>query len=125
VIRRAATLALFAAVLAGASGCGAGDNAGGGGGGKSSAAPKSVKVEIASFKFAPATIKVAKGGSITWTNHDSAPHTATAKDDAARASFNTDTLKKGEGKSVTFDETGSYEYLCLFHPFMTGTVIVE
>lgn len=121
MIRHAFVIAV-AAVAVGFAGCGGGEK---GGSGKSAAAAKSVKVEIASFKFAPATIKVAKGGSITWTNHDSAPHTATAQDDARREQFNTDTLKNGQSKSVTFDETGSYKYLCLFHPFMTGTVIVE
>jgi amicyanin len=117
--------AAAAAVLAiGASGCGGGDNTGGGGGSKA-AAPRSVHVNIASFKFVADPVHVAKGGTVTWTNRDTAPHTATAENEAKRSQFNTDTLRKGEAKAVTFKTPGSYKYVCLFHPFMTGTVIVE
>lgn len=52
--------------------------------------------------------------------HDSASHTATAGSD-----FDTGTLKKGDTKTVTLDKPGSYSYICQFHAFMKGTVIVK
>ncbi len=85
------------------------------------AADRSEKVDIADFKYAPPTVTVQAGGTITWTNSDSAPHTATADN---QKDFNTDTLNQGDSKEITFDKTGTYKYFCLFHPFMHGTVEV-
>ena len=92
------------------------------GGATSAAAPARVKVEIASFRFAPRTIVVRAGGRVTWTNRDKAPHTATADDKRA---FDTATIRQGESRVVTFSDPGTYSYFCLFHPFMVGEVVVR
>ena len=34
------------------------------------------------------------------------------------------TLDQGDRYSQTFDEPGTYEYFCEFHPNMKGTVVV-
>src|SRR4051794_32247201 len=57
------------------------------------AARGAVTVDIADFKFDPITVTVKPGSKITWVNHDTAPHTATATGPGA---FDTDTLKKNE-----------------------------
>jgi plastocyanin len=80
-----------------------------------------VKVDIKDFKFNPPDVNVKKGGTITWTNSDSADHTATADD----KSFDTGTLHQGASKRDTFDKPGTYSYTCLFHPFMKGRVVVQ
>jgi len=108
-------------VLAGCGGGGDGTGSStgaerGAGGGSAS------KVEIANFMYAPASVEVAMGGSITWTNSDSSPHTATAQGD--RGVLDTGTLKQGDSKTITFTSPGTYRYQCLFHPFMHGTVTV-
>ena len=77
-------------------------------------------VTIQGFAFGPATIDVPAGTSVTWTNEDSAPHTATADDQ----SWDTGSLGEGESGSVTFDEPGEYPYHCAFHDQMSGTVTV-
>lgn len=77
-------------------------------------------VSIQGFAFHPSAISVPVGSTITWTNQDSAPHTATAKD----GSFDTGTLKQGQSMTVTFSKEGTYAYYCQFHPFMLGTVTV-
>jgi plastocyanin len=77
-------------------------------------------VEINDFAFNPATIEVPVGTTVTWTNQDSAPHTATADD----GSFDTGRLDQGQRGSVTFDQPGTYTYICTFHPNMKGTVVV-
>ena len=84
-----------------------------------SEAPMAVTVDIKDFKFVAADIKVAVGGTVTWTNSDSQQHTATAA-----GMFDTGTIKPGESKTVTFDVAGAIPYACSFHPFMTGTVTV-
>jgi plastocyanin len=77
-------------------------------------------VDISDFAYDPATITVSKGGTVEWTNGDDAPHTATAQDD----SFDTGSLDKGDSAKVTLKETGTFIYICTFHPFMEGTVKV-
>jgi plastocyanin len=127
-------------------GCGSDDNSGGGGGGYGNAAPKTttstpaaststpaaapagaakdaVDVAISNFKFVPPSVSVTKGGSITWMNKDSAAHTATL--DQGDGAFDTGTLNQGDSKKLTFSTPGTFAYICSFHPFMKGTVVVE
>lgn len=79
-----------------------------------------VKVDITNFKYKPETITVKAGSKVTWVNNDVAPHTATADD-----AFDTGNLEKGDSKAVTLSKPGSYSYVCEFHAFMTGTVVVK
>jgi plastocyanin len=76
-------------------------------------------VRIVNFKFSPKTISVNVGDRVTWTNSDSAPHTATDS-----GNFDTGTLNRGESGSATFDEAGTFSYICTIHPSMEGTVRV-
>lgn len=80
----------------------------------------SVTIEIYSFRFGdgqPLTIRA--GTTVTWINHDNAPHTATG------SAFNSGTLNHGDSFSFTFTQPGVYEYICAFHPNMKHTIIVE
>lgn len=77
-------------------------------------------VTIANFAFSPGTTTVHVGDTVTWTNEDSAPHTATAKD----GSFDTGILTKGRSASHTFTQPGTFTYYCSVHPYMHGTVVV-
>ncbi|MDQ3444217.1 MAG: cupredoxin domain-containing protein [Chloroflexota bacterium] len=85
-------------------------------------AASEVTVEITDFAYGAASVTIPVGGSVTWTNNDSAPHTATAQD---REVLQTGTLNQGESYIQAFDTPGTYEYFCEFHPNMSGTVIVE
>lgn len=78
-------------------------------------------VTIEEFSYSPNPLRVKVGTTVTWTNNDSEPHSATADDGI----FNTGTLDQGQSGSVTFTKAGAYTYHCSFHPNMTGTVIVE
>lgn len=79
-----------------------------------------IKMDISGFKFSknPITIKV--GTKITWTNQDSAPHTATADN----SSWGSGTLQKGQSFSFTFNKAGQVSYHCEVHPNMTATITV-
>lgn len=76
-------------------------------------------VEIADFLYDPEALTVSAGTEVTWTNSDVAPHTATAD------AFETADLQEGDSDSVTLDEPGTFSYVCKFHAFMKGTVVVE
>lgn len=78
-------------------------------------------VAIRSFAYAPATITVTAGDTVTWTNEDSVAHTATSSTGA----FDTGLLDQGESGSVTFTTPGTYSYFCEPHPSMTGQVVVQ
>lgn len=77
------------------------------------------KVQIENFKLP--TLEINVGDSIEWTNLDSAPHTATADNNA----FDTDRIEKGDAHSITFNKPGTYSYYCAVHPYMKGTVTVR
>jgi plastocyanin len=79
----------------------------------------SVSVTIQNYAFNPATINIKKGGKVTWTNQDSAPHQIKS------ATFNSSTLNQGESFSFTFDTAGTFDYSCAIHPSMTGKVVVQ
>lgn len=84
-----------------------------------SAATGAVTVDIADFKFKPVDVTVKEGAKVTWANSDSAAHTATQA-----GGFDTGTIVKGASKTETFAKPGTYAYICAFHPFMKGTVVV-
>jgi plastocyanin len=77
-------------------------------------------VDINGFAFAPATLTVAAGTTVTWTNRDEDPHTVVAGDGA----FRSQTLGSGGVYSFTFPAAGTFDYVCSIHPFMHGAVVV-
>ena len=85
------------------------------------AALLSAKVGIDNFTFAPATLTVPAGTTVTWTNHDDIPHTATSDNKV----FSSDALDTDQSYSFQFNTPGTYPYHCAVHPHMTGTVIVK
>ena len=78
----------------------------------------STAVTIADFTFAPQTLTVPRGTTVTWTNADGVGHSILGD------SFSSETLDGGATFSATFDTPGEYTYACGLHPSMTGTVVV-
>ncbi len=79
----------------------------------------SAQVSIKSFSFQPGTVTIAKGGTVTWTNHDSVKHTVKIGGEESPQ------LGKGQTFAKTFDTPGTFNYACGIHPSMKGTVIVK
>ena len=77
-------------------------------------------IEIRDFTFTPGNVEVPLGATVTWTNYDSAPHSATADD----GSWDTGILDKGQSASVTFSSPGEYAYYCAVHPSMKAHIRV-
>ena len=83
-------------------------------------------VLISDFLYEAERLTVAVGTKVTFTNEDSAPHTATSgQSPTADGVFDTGTLKKGQSKPVKLTKTGTFAYYCAIHPFMKATVIVK
>ena len=87
------------------------------------AAPATADVKIDNFSFGPASVTVAVGTTVTWTNRDDIPHTVVSTDDPK--AFKSKVLDTDEKFSYTFAKPGTYPYFCSVHPKMTGTVVVK
>jgi len=70
--------------------------------------------------FSPSSVTIAVGDTVTWRNTGQAPHNAAADD----GSFKTRDLNNGQSASETFDQAGTFSYICTIHPQMKGTVRV-
>jgi plastocyanin len=77
-------------------------------------------VNIDNFAFAPATLTVHAGSTVTWTNRDEEPHTVVAND----GSFHSPGMGSQATFSYTFPKAGRFDYVCSVHPFMHATVVV-
>jgi plastocyanin len=78
-------------------------------------------VKIDNFTFSPATLTVAPGMTVTWTNDDDIPHTILGKEKG----FRSKPLDTGNQFSFTFATAGEYAYFCSLHPHMVGKIIVK
>jgi amicyanin len=81
------------------------------------------KVTISTFSYQPATLTVAPGTKVTWTNRDDAPHTVTSV--AKPRLLQSPTLDTDDTFSHVFTEPGTYSYFCTAHPRMTGQIVVK
>jgi amicyanin len=79
------------------------------------------RVTIDNFNFAPATLTVSAGTTVTWVNRDDVPHTVVSTE----KKFKSPVLDTDEQFAYKFTEPGTYEYFCSIHPKMTGAVVVQ
>ncbi len=78
------------------------------------------EVRMAGRVFSPSSVTIAAGGSVKFINDDDRDHTATG----TGGSFDSGIMASGATFTKTFSTAGTYSYLCLLHPDMTGTVTV-
>lgn len=76
--------------------------------------------------YIPATVTIAVGGIVTWSNDDTAAHTVTSGNPTGGPSgvFDSSLVMAASTFQFTFDKAGTYDYFCMVHPWMTGTVKV-
>lgn len=86
------------------------------------AAAGDTPVDIRDFAFNPNAIEVAAGSTITWTNQDAVPHTATGVD---RAVLQSGTIQPGASFTQEFDTPGTFDFFCEFHGNMKGQIVVK
>jgi plastocyanin len=78
-------------------------------------------VEMKDMCFTPTVLHVKPGGSVTFVNSDQMQHTVTG---TAGAFGSFTGLTPGESAIYKFSTNGVYAYSCIFHPGMTGAVVV-
>jgi len=78
--------------------------------------------------YSPNPVKIQKGQTVTWYNGDAISHTVTSGIDGdtdAGKMFDSDAIIPNQHYSITFDNTGDYQYYCIYHPSMVGEIMVE
>lgn len=80
----------------------------------------SVSVAMVDIAFNPPQLEISVGTTVTWTNQDPVPHSATATEGA----FDSGILDEGGTFAHTFDAPGTFEYICVVHPSMKASVTV-
>lgn len=78
-------------------------------------------VEIKQMKFQPASVTIAKGDTVMWTNTMAIEHTVTADN----GSFDSGPLEQNQTFSHTFSASGTVGYHCTIHRSMKGQVVVS
>ncbi len=81
-----------------------------------------IGVTIEGTAFKPASINIAVGDTVNWTNLDGGAHTVTSN----AGVWESGTVRGSGGTfSRTFDTAGTFEYFCQLHSWMLGTVVVR
>jgi plastocyanin len=80
-------------------------------------------ITIVKNTFRPANMTVNAGSTVRWVNADDYPHNI----EFTNKAFSTSTYLLGATQSFSqrFDHAGTYDYACLIHPSMQGTITVE
>ncbi len=74
------------------------------------------------YAYSPASLTVRAGDTVTWMQHDSAPHDVVTT--SAPAAFRSPLLSQGQSWSYTFRQAGTYSYYCSVHPDMRAQITV-
>ena len=85
------------------------------------AALQQPEVHAVNSLYEPVTITVSAGTTVRFINDDNDIHTITARG----GGFDSGLMFQGQIWTYTFNNPGTYEYFCLPHPWMVGTIVVE
>lgn len=85
------------------------------------AAGEPAEVTMDNFIFTPGELKVRRGTTVKFVNHDDIPHNVV---DAALKLFRSPIMDTDESFSFTFSEAGTFDYFCALHPQMKARIIV-
>ena len=81
--------------------------------------------DIEDICYIPSNIVVEKGKPVTWLNEDSSFHSVTSGFYPEPSGlFDSGHLDPYQSYTLSFDETGTYDYFCTLHPWMFAQVIV-
>lgn len=79
-----------------------------------------ITVSIFDFGFDGETVEVPVGTTVTWSNDGEVIHTTTSKDGLWDSAI----MNSGDTFSYTFEDVGTFDYLCSLHPSMVATIVV-
>ncbi|WP_458744905.1 PQQ-dependent sugar dehydrogenase [Candidatus Nitrosocosmicus sp. T] len=78
--------------------------------------------------YAPNPIIINSGETITWYNADTVSHTATSGSDSDPDEgqlFDSDAILSKQAFTLKFDNKGTFNYYCIYHPSMVGEIVVK
>ena len=83
--------------------------------------------ETADGCFIPSTVTIDIGGEVIWENNDTAAHTITSGTavDGPDGHWDSSLVMAGSTFSHMFNEAGTFDYFCMVHPWMAGSVVVS
>lgn len=87
-----------------------------------SEASQIVVVQILDFAFDPPLLEIEPNTTVTFINQG-VDHTATSIGEPRL--FDSGIMKTGDRFTFTFDAPGTFDYWCLLHPNMLGTIVVK
>jgi plastocyanin len=77
-------------------------------------------IHIKNFAFVPESVTIPVGSTVKFVEDDAVPHTVTATD----GSFDSGNLNQKQTWTHTFTKVGTYNYLCTYHTYMKGKVVI-
>lgn len=76
--------------------------------------------------YLPSSFEIKVGDTVLWSNDDTAAHTVSSgTPNGMDGIFDSGLFMSGTTFEFTFDESGTYSYFCMVHPWMTGEIIVN
>jgi plastocyanin len=81
-------------------------------------------VNIVNYAFAPSTLTVKVGTTVTWKNYDQFAHEVISTTGDPGQPFDLGQQATGATVSHTFTTAGTYQYYCNIHNYMKGTIVV-
>jgi plastocyanin len=78
---------------------------------------KVLRVRIDGLAFIPAAVTASVGDIVEWVNGDFVDHTATTRTEGFDIR-----IPAGATRRLTISKKGLFDYYCVFHPGMTGTI---
>ncbi len=95
-----------------------GTTGGAAGGTTGGSAATSATVTIGDDFYQPTSVRITAGGTVTFQNTGGDEHSATS------SAFDTGVLGGGSSVAKTFEDAGTFDFLCIFHSDMRGTIQV-
>ena len=84
--------------------------------------------ESLSFEPQVVTVVIGVNNTVQWKNFDSVAHTVTSTSVPSGAQpfgSASNLVEPGQAFTITFTVPGTYQYHCVIHPHMEGTIIVK
>jgi plastocyanin len=84
-------------------------------------ADQQLEIHMRNNAYTPESLTIPAGTTVRWVNDDGDVHTVSQ----GGGSLESGLLFSHDGWNYTFNDPGTYEYYCLPHPYMRGTITVE
>jgi plastocyanin len=77
-------------------------------------------VVMSGVGYEPSALTVKRGDTVVWRNDDPFPHTVTSS-----GRFDSGSIAAGKQWKYVARKSGTFAYICTFHPNMHGVLVVE